>query len=71
MRKQIFTTTEVANLLKVTPRTVNQWFDSGRIKGYRIPGTQSRRIPRERFKSFCVEHGMPLPEELIEESETP
>ncbi|MEM9246234.1 MAG: response regulator, partial [Cyanobacteria bacterium P01_F01_bin.153] len=36
------------------------WFDSGRLKGYRIPGSQDRRIPREYLIKFLKEHGMPL-----------
>ena len=34
--------------------------DSGRLKGYRIPGSQDRRIPREYLIKFLKEHGMPL-----------
>ncbi|MEO2021296.1 MAG: response regulator, partial [Pirellulaceae bacterium] len=33
---------------------------SGRLKGYRIPGSQDRRIPREYLIKFLKEHGMPL-----------
>jgi excisionase family DNA binding protein len=44
---KVFTTGQVAKICKVAPRTVSKWFDSGRLKGYRIPGSQDRRIPRE------------------------
>jgi PleD family two-component response regulator len=44
----------------VAPRTVSKWFDSGRLKGYRIPGSQDRRIPRDYLIKFLKEHGMPL-----------
>src|SRR5678809_117517 len=47
-------------ICKVAPRTVSKWFDSGRLKGYRIPGSQDRRIPREYLIKFLKEHGMPL-----------
>jgi PleD family two-component response regulator len=30
------------------------------LKGYRIPGSQDRRIPREYLIRFLKEHGMPL-----------
>ena len=43
--KTIFTTGQVAKICKVAPRTVSKWFDSGRLRGYRIPGSQDRRIP--------------------------
>jgi len=61
MRK-VFTTGQVAKICKVAPRTVSKWFDSGRLRGYRIPGSQDRRIPREQLIRFLKEHGMPLGE---------
>jgi len=36
---KVFTTGQVAKICKVAPRTVSKWFDSGRLKGYRIPGS--------------------------------
>ena len=65
--KKVFTTGQVAKICKVAPRTVSKWFDSGRLKGYRIPGSQDRRIPRENLIRFLKEHGMPLGE--LEEEE--
>jgi len=59
---KVFTTGQVAQICKVAPRTVSKWFDSGRLKGYRIPGSQDRRIPRENLIKFLKEHGMPLGE---------
>src|SRR5271166_249572 len=60
--KKVFTTGQVAKICKVAPRTVSKWFDSGRLRGYRIPGSQDRRIPREYLIKFLKEHGMPLGE---------
>lgn len=60
--KTIFTTGQVAKICKVAPRTVSKWFDSGRLRGYRVPGSQDRRIPREFLVRFLKEHGMPLDE---------
>src|SRR5262249_61528897 len=37
--KKVFTTGQVAKICKVAPRTVSKWFDSGRLRGYRIPGS--------------------------------
>jgi excisionase family DNA binding protein len=65
--KKVFTTGQVAKICKVAPRTVSKWFDSGRLRGYRIPGSQDRRIPREQLLRFLKEHGMPLGE--LEEEE--
>src|SRR4051794_27460457 len=58
--KKVFTTGQVAKICKVAPRTVSKWFDSGRLRGYRIPGSQDRRIPREALIKFLKEYGMPL-----------
>jgi excisionase family DNA binding protein len=60
--KKVFTTGQVAKICKVAPRTVSKWFDSGRLRGYRIPGSQDRRIPREHLIRFLKEYGMPLGE---------
>lgn len=58
--KKVFTTGQVAKICKVAPRTVSKWFDSGRLVGYRIPGSQDRRIPRDNLIRFLKEHQMPL-----------
>lgn len=57
---KVFTTGQVAKICKVAPRTVSKWFDTGRLRGYRIPGSQDRRIPREYLIQFLKEHGMPV-----------
>lgn len=58
--KKVFTTGQVAKICQVAPRTVSKWFDSGRLQGYRIPGSQDRRIPRDKLIKFLKENGMPL-----------
>ena len=60
--KKGFTTGQVAKICKVAPRTVSKWFDSGRLRGYRIPGSQDRPIPREHLVRFLKAHGMPFGE---------
>lgn len=57
---KIFTTGQVAKICNVAPRTVSKWFDSGRLRGYRIPGSQDRRIPLEYLVKFLRDHGMPV-----------
>lgn len=61
---KIYTTGQVSKVLKVAPRTVSKWFDSGRLKGYRIPGSQDRRIPRDSLIRFMIANNVPL--ELID-----
>lgn len=57
---KVFTTGQVAKICKVAPRTVTKWFDSGRLKGYLIPGSQDRRIPKEYLIRFMREQSIPL-----------
>ncbi|OHB50072.1 MAG: hypothetical protein A2Y10_14070 [Planctomycetes bacterium GWF2_41_51] len=58
-RKDILTTGQVAHICKVAPRTVTKWFDSGQLKGYRIPGGRDRRIPASELIRFMKSHNMP------------
>ncbi len=58
----VYTTGDVARICQVAPRTVSKWFDTGRLKGYRIPGSLDRRIPRDGLIEFMRSHGMPLGE---------
>ncbi|MFQ5462216.1 MAG: response regulator [Phycisphaerae bacterium] len=60
--KKVLTTGEVAKICGVAPRTVSKWFDSGHLRGYRIPGSKDRRIPMEQLIRFMRANGMPLGE---------
>ena len=55
-----YTTGQVAKICKVAPRTVSKWFDSGRLQGYRIPGSQDRRIPRINLLRFLRDEQMDI-----------
>ncbi len=59
-QKDILTTGEVAKICNVAPRTVSKWFDSGQLRGYRIPGSKDRRIPLNALVRFMKEHNIPL-----------
>jgi excisionase family DNA binding protein len=58
--KDVLTTGQVAKICNVAPRTVSKWFDTGQLRGYRIPGSKDRRIPRQHLIRFMKAHGMPL-----------
>ncbi|MFN0133567.1 MAG: response regulator [Phycisphaerales bacterium] len=60
IEKEVLTTGEVAKICQVAPRTVSKWFDSGALKGYRIPGSKDRRIPVAELIRFMRAHGMPM-----------
>lgn len=57
--KNVLTTGDVAKICNVAPRTVSKWFDSGQLKGYRIPGSKDRRIPLNELVRFMKVHNMP------------
>lgn len=57
--KNVLTTGDVARICNVAPRTVSKWFDSGQLKGYRIPGSRDRRIPLSELIRFMKVHDMP------------
>lgn len=59
-QKDILTTGEVAKICNVAPRTVSKWFDSGQLRGYRIPGSKDRRIPLNSLIKFMKSHNIPL-----------
>lgn len=58
--KQVFTTGEAAAVCKVSQQTIIRCFDSGRLKGFRVPGSRFRRIPREELVRFMRENEIPL-----------
>jgi len=60
IEKDVLTTGEVAKICNVAPRTVSKWFDSGSLRGYRIPGSKDRRIPVTELVKFMRAHGIPM-----------
>ena len=58
--KDVLTTGEVARICGVAPRTVTKWFDAGQLRGFKIPGSRDRRIPRESLVRFMKANGIPL-----------
>jgi excisionase family DNA binding protein len=57
--KTVFTTGEAAKICKVSQQTIIRCFDSGQLKGFRVPGSRFRRIPRDQLYSFMRDNGIP------------
>ncbi len=57
--KTVFTTGEAAKICKVSQQTIIRCFDSGQLKGFRVPGSRFRRIPRDLLYQFMRENGIP------------
>jgi excisionase family DNA binding protein len=58
--KTVFTTGEAAEICKVSQQTIIRCFDSGRLKGFRVPGSRFRRIPRDALIAFMKENNIPV-----------
>jgi excisionase family DNA binding protein len=57
--KTVFTTGEAAKICKVSQQTIIRCFDSGQLKGFRVPGSRFRRIPRDQLYAFMKDNGIP------------
>jgi excisionase family DNA binding protein len=58
--KDLFTTGKAAEICKVSQQTIIRCFDSGRLEGFRVPGSKFRRIPRTSLVKFMKDNGIPL-----------
>lgn len=58
--KDVYTTGEAAEICKVSQQTIIRCFDSGRLAGFRVPGSKFRRIPREALVKFMKDNNIPL-----------
>ncbi len=65
--KSVFTTFETAKLCHVSPLSIINWVNAGRLPAFRTPGGH-RRIRREDLIRFMKDNGIPLPEDLQEGS---
>jgi excisionase family DNA binding protein len=52
-------TGEAAKVCKVSQQTIIRCFDNGQLKGFRVPGSRFRRIPREALYKFMKDNGIP------------
>ena len=56
--KQVFTTGEAAKICSVSQQTIIRCFDSGRLQGFKVPGSRFRRIPRAELVRFMQRNNM-------------
>ncbi|MHC4544783.1 MAG: response regulator [Planctomycetota bacterium] len=59
--ENVLTIGNVAKICNVASRTVSKWFDSGQLKGYRLPGSKDRRILVSELIRFMEMHNIPTP----------
>jgi excisionase family DNA binding protein len=58
--KDLFTTGEAADICRISQQTIIRCFDSGRVEGFRVPGSKFRRIPRQSLIKFMKDNSIPL-----------
>ncbi len=59
-----YTTGDVCKAIGCAARTVSKWFDSGKLGGFRLPGSADRRVPHKDLIRFMIDRGIPIPPEL-------
>lgn len=55
----VFTVNQVSELLQVSPQTIVNWIEAGRLEAYRTPGGH-RRIKKSDLEEFVKKHHMPV-----------
>lgn len=60
MAKQVFSTGEAAQVCGISQQTIIRCFDRGELKGFLVPGSKFRRIPRDSLLRFMKRHNIPL-----------
>jgi excisionase family DNA binding protein len=58
----VFTTGQIAHITSVATRTVVKWIESGRLKGYKIPGSNHTRVVLNDLIEFMQANGFPTSE---------
>lgn len=61
----VLTAGQVAKWCGCAPRTVAKWFDTGALKGWRLPGSLDRRFHVRDVVAFMLANKMPVPRELM------
>jgi two-component system response regulator RpaA len=59
---KVYRTGEIAKMFRVSAHTVAKWVDTGLLKGYRLPGSQDRRIKADDLREFLIANDMPTDE---------
>ncbi len=60
MAKHAYSTGEAAQICGISQQTIIRCFDRGQLKGFLVPGSKFRRIPRENLISFMKKNSIPL-----------
>ena len=61
---EYLSTGQIAELLSLTPRTIQRYINKGVLKAHKLPGRGNNRVSINDFAQFCEEHAMPFPKEI-------
>lgn len=56
----VFTTSEVAQICRVSTRIVTKWYDNKILTGYTLPGSKHRRFTYADVKNFMTTQQLPI-----------
>jgi excisionase family DNA binding protein len=61
-RGESLTTGDIARMYGVSARTVAKWIDNKWLKGFKIPGSEHRRVSHANLIAFAKRHNLPFTE---------
>ena len=64
------TTAQAGKVLGLSGHKVNRLVDSGKLKGFRIPASNHRRVLKRELINFAEDHGIPMDWTAIGDHET-
>ena len=56
----VFTTSEVASICRVSTRIVTKWYANQILTGYTLPGSKHRRFTESDIRTFMVQQKLPI-----------
>lgn len=63
MKKDSFTTSDIARISRHSRETVKRWLEKGEIKGYRVGRSGHWRVLPKELASFLERNGIPFPDQ--------
>ena len=60
LKKEYYTTGQAAYILSLSMATIMKLFDKGFLHGFRVPGSEHRRISRESILKIAEEYSIPI-----------
>jgi len=62
LQREYLTQQEVADMFRVTPSTIKNWREQGRLTYFRVPGSSRVLYPADGIEAFKKHHKIPKKE---------